>query len=179
MKFTLCLSLLFAMVCTCAAEESKAPAEAAAPATAAGDAPSVPPEREAFEQAFDGAMTCSALTAVKAHQATEAKEAEAWRWGYRSFAFGMLAVRFYTDATKQQLTNEDADNMLTEYANSLVSMTPEQREPFEVGCARKYAEIDKLCEINKCPHTPAADAAVTPGAKPELEPEFTPPTAVD
>ena len=72
-------------------------------------------------------------------------------------AFGMLAANFYVNATQKKLSNEDMDNALTSYANSLQGMSPAEREPFDTGCARKYAQMDKLCEVNECPHSaPAA-----------------------
>lgn len=135
------------------APSSVAPAESEA-------SPSAVPTKEALQQAFDGAMTCSALSALNGQQAGKD---EVWRWKNRSFAFGMLAAHFYVDATKDKLSNEDMDNMLTEYANSLSAMKPKDREPFDTGCARKYAQVDKLCEVNSCPNA-------APGT-----PEFKPP----
>lgn len=137
--------------------ESTAPAGTAAPA--AGEAVKQEFDKAQYEQAFDGAMTCSALTAVVAQKAPPA---EAWRWGNRSFAFGMLAVRFYTEANKEPLKNEELDGILTQYANALNSMPDAERKQFDEGCARKYADIDKLCEMNDCPRKPPG--AAKPGA---------------
>jgi hypothetical protein len=122
--------------------------EPAVPGAPIADAPAVEPNRAAFEEAFDGAMTCSALTALRAQSAPAG---EAAQWNNRSFAFGMLAARFYTEARQQPITHEQMNNILTEYANTLASMPVDQREPFELGCARKYADADKLCELNQCP----------------------------
>lgn len=166
----LVLALIAACLCLPVAAESPAAAPATPPAgeaTAEGADPAAPPaNREALEQAFDGAMTCAALTAIKANQAAPA---EAWEWGNRSFAFAMLAVRFYTDATQKPLPHEEINNMLTEYANALIAMPEPKRQPFEEGCGRKYADMDRLCAANACPHkapeagaaspAPAADAA--------------------
>lgn len=152
---------------TPAAPATVAPAPPAAgagvtPAPAEGETgPGVAPTKASLEQAFDGAMTCSALAAVKALQAGKD---EAWRWQNRAFVFGMLAARFYGNATKDPISNEDMDNMLTEYANSLSTMPAAQREPFETGCARKYPQMDQLCEINKCPHAAPGTRSPTPPA---------------
>jgi hypothetical protein len=133
---------------------STPPSASSSPAAEAEHGQSQPPSKEALQQAFDGAMTCSALSALLAKTA---KPDEAWRWKNRSFAFGMLAANFYVNATQKKLSNEDMDNALTSYANSLQGMSPAEREPFDTGCARKYAQMDKLCEVNECPHSaPAA-----------------------
>lgn len=144
------------------------PATSAAPTTGAANGQSETPSKEALRQAFDGAMTCSALSALISQTV---KADEVWRWKNRSFAFGMLAANFYVNATQDKLSNEDMDNMLTQYANSLQGMTAQDREPFDTGCARKYAQVDKLCEVNDCPNsapgTPAYEApAGAPPAKP-------------
>lgn len=156
--------LLLTLLPGVAPAEDAAPSPApAAPAAEGAPATAAPPgfDRKALEEAFDGAMTCSALTAIKAH---EAKEDEAWRWGNRSFAFGMLAVRFYTEATQQPLPREEIDKILTEYANALMAMKAEQRQPFEEGCGRKYADMDRLCEANKCPLAAPGSTAEAPAA---------------
>ncbi len=107
----------------------------------------------AMAQAFDGALTCAALTANKTD---DAADAQAWQWVDRSFAFGMLAAKFYVDARREALSNEDLKAMRAQYATALREMTPEQREPFEQGCAEKYADVDALCAHNGCVHTPGA-----------------------
>ncbi len=129
--------------------------DAKGPAPAPGDAAKPEVDKAQYEQAFDGAMTCSALTAIAAQKAPPA---EAWRWGNRSFAFGMLAVRFYTESHKEPLKNEDLDGILTQYANALNAMPEAERKQFDEGCGRKYADIDKLCEVNDCPRKPPGAA---------------------
>ena len=150
------------------ATSSSPPATSAAPTTGAANGQSETPSKEALQQAFDGAMTCSALSALIAQTV---KADEVWRWKNRSFAFGMLAANFYVNATQDKLSNEDMDNMLTQYANSLQGMTPQNREPFDTGCARKYAQIDKLCEVNECPNSaPGAPAYEAPAGAPPAKP---------
>ena len=109
----------------------------------------------ALQQAFDGAMTCSALSALKAQ---ETGKDESWLWGNRAFAFGMLAAQFYSNQTSKPVANEQMDEFLTTYANALAAMPAAQREPFETGCRRKYAAMDHMCESNPCPHKPPANA---------------------
>lgn len=152
-----------------AAEPAAAPPAASSSAPPAGEhGQSQPPSKEALQQAFDGAMTCSALSALIAKTA---KPDEAWRWKNRSFAFGMLAANFYVNATQNKLSNEDMDNALTSYANSLQGMAPAEREPFDTGCARKYAQIDKLCEVNECPNAaPGAPEFKAPAGARETPP---------
>jgi len=139
--------------------------EPAAPDAPIADAPALESNRAALEEAFDGAMTCSALTALRAQSAPAG---EAAQWNNRSFAFGMLAARFYTEARQQPITHEEMNNILTEYANTLATMPVAQREPFELGCARKFADADKLCELNQCPSQAvrAEQIPVTPAASP-------------
>lgn len=174
----LVLGLVAACSCAPVAAESPAAAPAARPAaeaSAEGEAKAPPHNQKALEQAFDGAMTCAALTAIKAN---DEPPATAWEWGNRSFAFAMLAVRFYTDATQKPLPHEEINNMLTEYANALIAMPEPERQPFEEGCGRKYADMDRLCAANACPHqapgtegdapTPAATSAS--GAEPATKP---------
>ncbi len=129
------------------AAEPPAPANQATPTADANHA--VAPTKEALEQAFDGAMTCSALTAIIAQTAAPA---EAWRWQNRSLAFGVLARNFYANANHEELSSEDMDNKLTSYANSLQTMPPKERETFDTGCARKYTQMDKFCEQLRCPN---------------------------
>ena len=87
--------------------------------------------------------------------------------GRARFAFGMLAANFYVSATQAKLTDEDMNNALTSYANSLQGMSPAEREPFDTGCARKYAQIDKLCEVNQCPNSaPGAPEFAAPAGAP-------------
>lgn len=147
----LCLVLFNAHAAEPAAPAASTPAPVtnAAPAAGANHGQSEAPSKEALQQAFDGAMTCSALSALISKTA---KADEVWRWKNRSFAFGMLAANFYLSATQNKLSGEDMDNALTSYANSLQGMSPTEREPFDTGCARKYAQIDKLCEVNNCPN---------------------------
>ncbi|MEX2480005.1 MAG: hypothetical protein WD928_03990 [Gammaproteobacteria bacterium] len=114
-------------------------------------------ERQAqLKQAFDGAMTCSALTAIKADK-HEGNEHELW--ANRSFAFGMLAVRFYTDLTERGLSNDELNNALNQYADALITMTDEEIAPFETGCGNKYPDMDQLCVDNDCvfPNAAASD----------------------
>ena len=144
--------LLCVFAASVSAAEPTAPASQAAPAADANQA--VAPTKEALEQAFDGAMTCSALTAIIAQSAAPA---DAWRWQNRSLAFGLLARNFYSNANKAELSSADMDNKLTSYANSLQTMPAKEREPFDTGCARKYAQMDKFCEQLRCPN-------VAPGA---------------
>lgn len=135
------------------------PAASSSPAPPAAEtSPAVAPTKEALEQAFDGAMTCSALTAIIAQSAIPS---EAWRWRNRSLAFGLLARNFYSNANQEELTSEDMDNKLTSYANSLQTMPAKEREPFDIGCARKYTQMDKFCEELRCPHA-APDAPAKP-----------------
>lgn len=166
------ISILGLVICAAHAAEpatSASPATtSAAPATGAANGQSETPSKEALQQAFDGAMTCSALSALIS-QTTKADEV--WRWKNRSFAFGMLAANFYVNATEDKLSNEDMDNMLTQYANSLQGMTLEDREPFDTGCARKYAQIDKLCDVNDCPNSaPSTPAYAAPAGAPPAKP---------
>lgn len=160
--FTVVLALMLAGVQ--AQEPPLAPPSKAAAAVGAETAaklalppagPAVAPTTAALQQAFDGAMTCSALSAIKAR---DVGAEDHWRWGNRAFAFGMLAARFYTDQIKKPVTNEEMDNFLTTYANALGAMPPAQREPFETGCARKYTMTDRMCETNPCPHKAPAPA---------------------
>lgn len=126
-----------------------------------------PDQRAMLKQAFDGAMTCSALTAIKADQAL----GDAQRtWANRSFAFGMLAVRFYTDLTQKSLSNADMNDALNEYAHSIAAMTPEELEPFESGCAGKYPDMDKLCEENDCVYPTDKAGEQAPEQSPHVPP---------
>ncbi|MEQ8660305.1 MAG: hypothetical protein RLW62_05775 [Gammaproteobacteria bacterium] len=125
----------------------------AAPLLTAQEA--TPEMRTQLKQAFDGAMTCSALTAMEADKALGDMQQT---WANRSFAFGMLAVRFYTDLSGEPLRNEDMNTALNEYADALLAMSEEQLAPFRSGCAEKYPRVDALCEENDCvfPRKPAA-----------------------
>ncbi len=119
----------------------------------------VPPtdaNKALLQQAFDGAMTCSAITAINADNAGPEQR---WRWENRSFAFGMLAARFWNDATGQPMTAEVLDAALNDYAGKIVAMTPDALAPYDTSCAGKYADMDKLCESNPCLHSgpPPAD----------------------
>lgn len=141
--------LVCVLASTAQAAEPTAPATQGAPAGEPNHA--VAPTKEALEQAFDGAMTCSALTAVIAQSAAPA---ETWRWQNRSLAFGLLARNFYFNANKEQLTSEEMDNKLTFYANALQTMPAKERETFDLGCSRKYTQMDKFCEELHCPNKP-------------------------
>lgn len=116
-----------------------------------------PPEKklEMLKQAFDGAMTCSALSAVNSQRVADAEE---WKWRNRSFAFGMLAARFLGDATNKPVTAESLDEALNQYIQALEEMKPDQVAHFETICQAKYAEVDKLCEENGCPNADPAKA---------------------
>ena len=148
MKLTAALFLCILAFGVRAAEPAASPSPAP---PAAATTPAVAPTKEALEQAFDGAMTCSALTAIIAQTAIPS---EAWRWRNRSLAFGLLARNFYANANQEALTSEDMDNKLTSYANSLQTMPAKEREPFDIGCARKYTQMDKFCEELYCPNAP-------------------------
>lgn len=104
---------------------------------------------DALKRAFDGAMTCSAVAAVGADTVPQA---ERWRWDNRSFAFGMLAARFWNDATGEPMTGEQLNDALNRYAEALLEMPADQRAGFEIGCEAKYPDVDKLCESNPCIH---------------------------
>ena len=165
MKPIAALILDLVVVCAQAAEPT---APAAAPATQAAPPANanqdVAPTKEALLQAFDGTMTCSALSAIIAQSAAPN---EAWRWHNRSFAFAILARNFYLNAHSEKLSDDDLDNKLTQYANSMQAMPPKEREPFDTGCARRYAQIDKLCEENHCPNAaPSAPAFKPPAGAP-------------
>lgn len=157
MKPIAALILCLVVVCAEAAEPSLPAVPAATQAGPPIDAnQDVAPTREALQQAFDGAMTCSALTAIIAQSAGPD---QTWRWHNRSFAFGLLAARYYGNATKQNLSPQDLDNKLTQYANSLQAMSPTERQPWDTGCPRRYAAMDKLCEAIHCPNAaPGAPA---------------------
>jgi hypothetical protein len=122
-----------------------------------------PDQRTQLKQAFDGAMTCSALTAMEADQALGDMQQT---WANRSFAFGMLAVRFYTDLTGEPLRNEDMNDALNQYADALLAMSEAQITPFREGCAAKYASVDRLCEENDCvfPRQPGDAKTESPAA---------------
>ena len=102
-----------------------------------------------LKQALDGAMTCSALTAIKASQLPVS---EAWQWENRSFAFGMLAARFWYSLFDNPMTSEQLDEMLNKYADRIDELSPDTIAPFEIGCRAKYEDIDALCEQNTCPN---------------------------
>jgi len=106
-----------------------------------------PDARTMLKRAFDGAMTCSALTAMEADRALGDMQQT---WANRSFAFGMLAVRFYTDLSGGGMSNEEMNEALNQYADALMSMNEEQVAPFRQGCEAKYANVDELCEQNDC-----------------------------
>ena len=142
------------------------------PAFAAEGAPAVPAQapaageesvqsgqRNLLKQAFDGAMTCSALTALKADAA--AGEAQQL-WANRSFAFGMLAVRFYTDLTHEPLSNDELNDALNQYADAMTLMVEEELAPFEAGCGAKYADMDRLCAENGCVYPGAGETPAQP-----------------
>ncbi|MGR8920846.1 MAG: hypothetical protein ACU85V_14620 [Gammaproteobacteria bacterium] len=117
-----------------------------------------PDARQQLRQAFDGAMTCAAITAIEAEKLPPETR---WEWDNRSFAFGMLAARFWNDATDNPMSAQDLDNALNKYAGHIVTMTEADLLPFRDSCAQKYADMDKLCKENGCLHAgpPAAPAA--------------------
>jgi hypothetical protein len=162
MKHIVALILGF-VACGALAGETAAPAlaPAAPPAATSATQQDPVPTRQALQQAVDGSMTCSALSAIIAGSVGAD---QAWLWKNRSFAFGMLAANFYFNATKEKLSDDELDNMLTQYANSLQGMAPKEREPFDTGCARRYTQMDKLCEQNHCPNAPPAASTSKPGA---------------
>ena len=120
----------------------------------------VPDARAQLEQAFDGAMTCAAITAIQA----EAEPPETrWQWDNRSFAFGKLAARFWNDATENPMSAKDLDNALNKYAGHIVTMAEADLLPFRDACASKYEDMDKLCQANGCLHAgPPEDAGAAP-----------------
>ena len=120
-----------------------------------------PDARTLLKRAFDGAMTCSALTAMEADQALGDMQQT---WANRSFAFGMLAVRFYTDLSGGAMSNDEMNEALNQYADALTSMSAEQIAPFREGCEAKYANVDELCEQNDCvfPRGAAAPSSLAP-----------------
>lgn len=123
----------------------------------AAQAPQDPRDPAVLQQAFDGAMTCAAVTAVKAD---EVAQAERWLWENRSFAFGMLAAQFFSQARSEAMTGEQLDDALNKYANALLEMAPADRAGFETSCGSKYPGMDDLCKQNRCIHEgPPADAA--------------------
>lgn len=117
-----------------------------------------PDRGDLLRQAFDGAMTCSAVAAIKAD---EVAPDERWRWENRSFAFGMLATQFWTEARGQAMPAEELTKALNTYASALLEMVPLSRAGFEANCESRYADMDTVCESNPCPHKPppAGDAA--------------------
>ena len=105
-------------------------------------------------QAFDGAMTCSAVAAVKAEEPhTEDKQL----WANRAFAFGMMATRFFVDAKGEGLSHEQLNNYLNDYAHALLNLPAMEQAGFEEGCAQRYAEMDKFCEANPCAFAPPSE----------------------
>ena len=165
-------ALLLALCVTVARAAEPAPAAPAAPAASATQGPDVAPTKQALQQAFDGAMTCSALAALNGRAAGKD---QAWLWQNRSFAFGILAMQFYMQATGDKVKKSDMDDALTSYANTLQSMSPKERQPFDEGCARKYAQIDQLCKDNGCPSAPPAGPEFAPpGSAPPVAAPATP-----
>lgn len=145
---TILFALLMAalsVVSTTAQSEDKAAADPSSANAGAGDLNNP----DMLKQAFDGAMTCAAVTAIIA---TETPNGERWRWDNRSFAFGMLAARFWQNATQEQMTMKLLDQALNQYAGRIADMEAPQREGYETSCSAKYADVDKLCEINECLH---------------------------
>lgn len=131
-----------------------APALAEDAAGAATDA-----QRAQFKQAFDGAMTCAALTAIKSDAALGDEQQ---RWANRSFAFGMFAAQIYFQITHKPLSGEELGDAVNQYADALSVKVEEELEPFEKGCAGKYEFADALCRDNQCPFpdvVPPAPAA--------------------
>lgn len=119
------------------------------------------PDKDTLRQAFDGAMTCSALAAITADKVAAN---ERWLWENRSFAFGKLAAQFWQQATDEPPTGEKMNEALNRYAGTLIELPPEKVEPYETSCNGKHADIDKLCEVNSCVHD--GPPAVEPVAQP-------------
>lgn len=146
--------------CACVAASASAEEAPAAPVAPAAD-------KKSLQQAFDGAMTCSALAAI---QAETLPLDERWVWDNRSFAFGMLAVRFWNDASDEKMTGKKLDEALNFYAGRLSEMPQELKTGFTESCQQKHADIDKLCEINKCIHDgPPGTAPAAPPPAPAAE----------
>ncbi len=122
-----------------------------------------PDARTMLKRAFDGAMTCSALTAMEADRALGDMQQT---WANRSFAFGMLAVRFYTDLSGGGMSNDEMNDALNQYADALTAMSEAQIAPFREGCEAKYANVDELCEQNDCVFPRAGGARAEPPAPP-------------
>lgn len=120
-----------------------------------------PDARTMLKRAFDGAMTCSALTAMEADRALGDMQQT---WANRSFAFGMLAVRFYTDLSGGGMSNDEMNEALNQYADALTAMSEEQIAPFREGCEAKYANVDELCEQNDCVFPRAAAESPAPAS---------------
>jgi hypothetical protein len=116
------------------------------------------PNAQQYLEAFDGALTCSALSYLNTKGMSED---EAWMWANRSFAFGMLAVKFYIDATGDGIPAEKIREMRDQYVKVLEGLSTEKITPFVQVCAQKFAEVDALCREQACLHLPPA--AETPG----------------
>lgn len=157
MKRYLIVALLFVMSGVCAQQVS--PDADAENANAAEASPSA----EMLRQAFDGAMTCSAVAAITADKAGPDVR---WKWENRSFAFGMLAARFWHEASGEPITAEAMDKVLNQYAGTMLEMVPHAYIEFETSCAGKLADIDQLCEVNTCVHDGPPDAAQAQEAAP-------------
>lgn len=123
-------------------------------ANAAEPAPDA--QRLPLKQAFDGAMTCAALAAIKSDAALGDEQKI---WGNRSFAFGMFAAQVYYNLTQKPLSGEELGQAVNQYADGLAVMVEEELEPFEQGCSAKYEFADELCRQNACPYPEVVEAA--------------------
>ncbi|MGE0484465.1 MAG: hypothetical protein AB7Q81_10025 [Gammaproteobacteria bacterium] len=123
---------------------------------AVAEEPASEQQRLQLKQAFDGAMTCSALAAIKSEAALGDEQKT---WGNRSFAFGMFAAQVYSNLTGKPLSGEELGQAVNQYADGLAVMVEEELEPFEKGCAAKYEFADELCRQNECPYSEVVEAA--------------------
>ena len=108
-----------------------------------------PADKDTLRQAFDGAMTCSALAAIEADKAAADSR---WQWENGSYAFGKLAAQFWQQATDTPPTGEKMNEALNRYAGSLLGMEAEKVAEYDTACRERHADIDKLCEANTCIH---------------------------
>jgi len=123
--------------------------------------PASAPDKAVLAQAYDGAMTCSALAALE----TDSVPAdERWLWENRTLAFGILAAHFWNDAHPEPITDKAMDESLNQYTGGLSGMPPDQVAPFMTACAGKFDYVDKFCEANRCVHEISVQS---PPAQPE------------
>ena len=122
------------------------------------------PDKDTLRQAFDGAMTCSALAAITADKVAAN---ERWLWENRSFAFGKLAAQIWQQATDEPPTGEKMNEALNRYASTLIELPPEKVGAYETSCKGKHPNMDKLCEVHSCIHDgPPAVESPAPAAQP-------------